>query len=526
MTVTFDLQAHRGGAGLWPENTLEAFGRGPRPRGLDARARRPPDRGRRRRRPPRPDRRRRADGSASSPAPTCRRRCRCSAQVAALLDERGADPVRVNLEIKYDALDAAELTTPRGASSSGVVDAAARSTGSSSAPASSASTGACCDRVGEAEPALARNLLVSPKYLERRRGRPSPWFDGLAVDDDFVATAAAAGLHGDLPDPRSAVPIRRRRPGVRALRDRRSWSTRAHAAGLAVIPYVVDDAPTMRHLVGLGVDGLITNHPDRLRDVLARRGPRACRPRFPRRRQPPAGPERLLRHDHLLPRGLARRPGGCRRPSRLAARAVADDARDLRSRGDATALLPTTVFDVSDLEQGDPPAVAWSERRSGRTVIHGTGGTTTPAPNGLDQFAPMGLGLRDPDHRRPAARRPAGSAPTARSASASGSTRLRAGRLADGEGRGLLGQGAAGSGPSTSGRARAALQPGPGLRQGAGGGAVRRGLQGERDQQRLHGLRQRAPPRWYTSSHGIVDRTPHLRLTSTGRGPWIGGITS
>ncbi|MCY7401308.1 MAG: hypothetical protein LH477_10155, partial [Nocardioides sp.] len=23
----FDLQAHRGGAGLWPENTLEAFGR-------------------------------------------------------------------------------------------------------------------------------------------------------------------------------------------------------------------------------------------------------------------------------------------------------------------------------------------------------------------------------------------------------------------------------------------------------------------------------------------------------------------
>jgi hypothetical protein len=35
----FDLQAHRGGAGLWPENTLEAFGRA---------------------------------GSASSPAPTSR----------------------------------------------------------------------------------------------------------------------------------------------------------------------------------------------------------------------------------------------------------------------------------------------------------------------------------------------------------------------------------------------------------------------------------------------------------------------
>ena len=51
-----------------------------------------------------------------------------------------------------------------------------------------------------------------------------------------------------------------------------------------------------------------------------------------------------------------------------------------------------TVLDVSDLEQGAPPAIAWSERRSGHTVIHGTGGTRTPAPNRLDQFAPMGSG--------------------------------------------------------------------------------------------------------------------------------------
>ena len=46
----------------------------------------------------------------------------------------------------------------------------------------------------------------------------------------------------------------------------------AHAADLAVIPYVVDDAPTMRHLVRAGVDGLITNHPGRLREVLAAEG--------------------------------------------------------------------------------------------------------------------------------------------------------------------------------------------------------------------------------------------------------------
>ena len=54
----------------------------------------------------------------------------------------------------------------------------------------------------------------------------------------------------------------------------RSYATRAmveeaHAAGLGVVPYVVDDPPTMRHLVDLGVDGLITNRPDLLREVLA-----------------------------------------------------------------------------------------------------------------------------------------------------------------------------------------------------------------------------------------------------------------
>ena len=49
-------------------------------------------------------------------------------------------------------------------------------------------------------------------------------------------------------------------------------ATHTLANGLRVVPYVVDDPPTMRHLVGLGVDGLITNRPDLLREVLASEG--------------------------------------------------------------------------------------------------------------------------------------------------------------------------------------------------------------------------------------------------------------
>jgi glycerophosphoryl diester phosphodiesterase len=44
----------------------------------------------------------------------------------------------------------------------------------------------------------------------------------------------------------------------------------AHAEGLAVHVYTVDDPDPMRRQVDLGVDGIFTNHPDRLRDLLER----------------------------------------------------------------------------------------------------------------------------------------------------------------------------------------------------------------------------------------------------------------
>ena len=198
-------------------------------------------------------------------------------QVAALLAERGADPVRVNLEIKYDALDASGLTT-REAFVERVVDAL-RVDGLVPRTSIQCFDWGVLDRVGEAEPALARNLLVSPKYLRGAGGAPSPWFDGLAVDDDFIVTAARQGFTAISPIHgapfRSGVDDPAYQPFTTA-----ELVDAAHAAGLAVVPYVVDDAPTMRHLVRLGVDGLITNHPERLRDVLADEG-RSLPPAFP-----------------------------------------------------------------------------------------------------------------------------------------------------------------------------------------------------------------------------------------------------
>jgi glycerophosphoryl diester phosphodiesterase len=277
VATTFDLQAHRGGAGLWPENTLEAFGRalalGVSTLELDVHLTAEDDVVV-------------AHDPALADARLIRRLTRADLpptmpllrQVAALLEDRGADPVRLNLEIKYDALDAARLTS-REAFVAKVVDAL-RIDGLVARTSIQCFDWGVLHRVGEAEPALDRNLLVSPKYLKATADAPSPWFDGLAVDADFVRTAADEGFTAISPIHGSPFAAGVDDPAYKPFASEALIGA-AHAAGLAVIPYVVDDEATMQHLVRLGVDGLITNRPDRLRDVLVseRRG---VPPAFPR----------------------------------------------------------------------------------------------------------------------------------------------------------------------------------------------------------------------------------------------------
>lgn len=42
----------------------------------------------------------------------------------------------------------------------------------------------------------------------------------------------------------------------------------AHDLGLQLIPWTVNESADMRRLIGWGVDGIITDYPDRLRDVM------------------------------------------------------------------------------------------------------------------------------------------------------------------------------------------------------------------------------------------------------------------
>lgn len=111
--------------------------------------------------------------------------------------------------------------------------------------------------------ALATRSTVAPG---------SPWTAGLPVrtrnpfTGELVAIAFLAGAHAIGPHHRDLTP--------KLIRE-------AHAAGIRVLPWTVNRRWTMHSLLDLGVDGIVTDRPGRLRDVLAVRGIKVPAPVVP-----------------------------------------------------------------------------------------------------------------------------------------------------------------------------------------------------------------------------------------------------
>jgi glycerophosphoryl diester phosphodiesterase len=95
--------------------------------------------------------------------------------------------------------------------------------------------------------------------------------------------AVLARLRALCPEARLGVLVSPREPGEPLERARavgaealnpwfglatRPWIEAAHAARLAVYPYTVDAEADMRRLLEWGADGLFTNHPDRMRQLV------------------------------------------------------------------------------------------------------------------------------------------------------------------------------------------------------------------------------------------------------------------
>jgi glycerophosphoryl diester phosphodiesterase len=101
----------------------------------------------------------------------------------------------------------------------------------------------------------------------------SPWLGGVnpAVVGDPITGAMLVGAN--ILSPGYSVPSGQTPadPDFRLVADR-AFTDRAHALGLRVIPWTVNDPGAMRAQIAAGADGIITDYPSRLRTVLAELG--------------------------------------------------------------------------------------------------------------------------------------------------------------------------------------------------------------------------------------------------------------
>ena len=208
-------------------------------------------------------------------------------------------------------------------------------------------------RMRQVEPRLPLVALTNYDFLQVGQPGASPWLGGIDIDDfggDLVAAADVLRRRRDLAGARLPAERQGHRPGLPAVRHRPRWSTQAHAPGSKVDPVDGRRQADDGALIDDGVDGIITDYPDRLREVMAERGYVLPEPAYaspfdiqapPRRQGVPAG-------EH--PGGV---PVRAREPGRLHA-----GARHRRDRGRHARRRSTTARSTS---------VALPRHRSGAT---------------------------------------------------------------------------------------------------------------------------------------------------------------
>jgi len=104
--------------------------------------------------------------------------------------------------------------------------------------------------------------IESPEEDTIQRGKPapSPWTAGLAIAD----------FGGSVPRMVVAAGCRMWTPYFHNVDAK--VIAEARAAGVRVVPWTVNESADMARLIELGVDGMISDFPDRLRRVMAERG--------------------------------------------------------------------------------------------------------------------------------------------------------------------------------------------------------------------------------------------------------------
>jgi len=184
----------------------------------------------------------------------------------------GPDGVRMNIETKVEAGAPAE-TAPRGRFVRSVL-AEIEAAGVADQVSIQSFDWGSLNLVDRLAPELPLVALDNEDFLQAGQPGASPWLGGADIDDhDGDPVAAIDALGYDAWSPVQG------RPQNGAIGDGTfvPYATRAdvraaHRRGLGVIPWTVNDRATMAWYLDRGVDGLITDRPDVLRDLMAERG--------------------------------------------------------------------------------------------------------------------------------------------------------------------------------------------------------------------------------------------------------------
>ncbi|MFC7531973.1 glycerophosphodiester phosphodiesterase family protein [Actinoplanes sp. GCM10030250] len=198
-------------------------------------------------------------------------------EVFALVNRYGATGVKLNVETKVEAGAPAE-TAPR-EQFARITAAEVRRAGLLRQVTIQSFDWGALKLMRTVEPRLPLVALSNYDFLQVGLPGASPWLGGIDIDTfggdpirairSFGATTYSP-VHG-FPQ-NGTVDDPGYRPYVTAAMVRH-----AHANGIKVVPWTIDDLPTMSKLIGDGVDGIITDYPDRLRTLLAQRGLRLPR---------------------------------------------------------------------------------------------------------------------------------------------------------------------------------------------------------------------------------------------------------
>ncbi|MGN9809892.1 glycerophosphodiester phosphodiesterase family protein [Micromonospora sp. BQ11] len=193
-------------------------------------------------------------------------------EVFALVKRYRADDVTLNVETKVEA-GAPSETAPREQFVQ-VTAAEVRAAGLLRQVTIQSFDWGALMRMRQVEPRLPLVALTNYDFLRTGQPGASPWLGGLDIDDfggDPIAAIRTFGattfspVHG-FPQNGTVTD-----PGYRPYVTR-EMVDHAHRNGIRVVPWTVNDVPTMAKLIDDGVDGIITDYPDRLRGLLAQRG--------------------------------------------------------------------------------------------------------------------------------------------------------------------------------------------------------------------------------------------------------------